>query len=322
MAKLEPTYREALVKSWHFVWHHKLLWVLSLVSVIFTQFGMNDFLGQLWLLLTGEGEVQTNWWSQTFWSGINTPHGIELVGTIWLLIILIALGTLIIVIAVCAQGALIVAACAWFKTRTVPDLKKIWHKGVKHFWRLFTINIIQKICLALILSITTFLLQNSIQKGFFYFLTLSISFLFALFITCFTIYCAGFIVEKEYSLREAAAAALNMFSKHFLVSLELSIILLLLNGVLVVVAAGGSVLVLIPSFFIWMVGGFTGYVSLLTVGVILATVFLLILIALIGGMFNAFITSSWMFLFIKMNTKHIPSRLKHYSHRLLRSKTS
>ena len=109
-----------------------------------------------------------------------------------------------------------------------------------------------------------------------------------------------------------------MFSQHFLVSFELSVVLLFCNIFLVLAVAGGSILVLIPSVFIWLVGGFTGYSFLLVIGLLLAVFLLLILIATLGGIFNAFTTSSWMYLFMKMHSKGVPSRLVHYVGRAIK----
>lgn len=318
MSKLEPTYRDAIVKSWHFVWHHKILWILSLLAVVFTQFGLNDFLGQLWLLVVRDTSAVNSWWSLGFWQGITIPNGVEFVGTLWLFIILLALGALVTVITICAQGALIAASCAWFKNRTVPKIDKIWSKGVKHFWRLLAVNIAQKIMLVLILISTAALLDLQYSNMFFTIGIVLGSFLLALIVSSITIFAAGYIVEKEYSFFEALRAAGQMFFSHILVTLELSVVILLLNVVLIIVVAGSSVLALVPSFFIWIVGGFTGYVSLLTVGVILAVVLLLILLALAGGLFNAFVTSAWMCLFMKMHAKTVPSRLVHYARQALR----
>jgi hypothetical protein len=320
MIKLDPTYRDAIVKSWHFTWHHKLLWVLSIVALLFTQFGLSNFLGQLWLMMSHDaGSLTTNMWSVQFWSLVRLPHGVEWLGVVWLLVILLSLISLITVVSVCAEGALIVAMCGWFKNRTVPQLKKIWYRGVKHFWRLFAVNALQKISLLLILYVIRVLLQLFSYSVIYSVFILSISFLVAILVSTFTIYVAGYIVEKEFSFKQSCVEAWELLSQHLLVSLELSIVLLALNFVLVAIVAGGSVLVLIPSFFIWIIGGATGYFSLFSVGFFLATILFLIFLALAGGLFNAFITGTWMYLFVKMNTKTIPSRVIHYMRKLVRS---
>lgn len=319
MSKLEPTYRDAIVKSWHFIWHHKVLWVLSLLAVVFTQFGLNDFLGQLWMIVAEGGSSTTTWWSIGYWQRISMPHGLELVGALWLIIILLALSALVLVVTVCAQGALVAAACAWFKNRSIPKLSKIWEKGVKHFWRLLALNITQKILLTIILILTANFLDLTYAPLALSIAIIASAFIAALIVSTVAIYTAGYIVEKEYNFFQALISGLRMFGSHILVSLELSVVMLFFNILLVIIVAGASVLALIPSFFIWIVGGFTGYVSLLTVGMVLAVILLLVLVALAGGVFNAFVTSAWMCLFMKMHMKKVPSRIAHYTHRAVRS---
>lgn len=320
MRKLEPTYRDALTKSWHFVWHHKIIWILSLCAAIFTHYGLSDFVGQVWLVVSSP--AADNWWSPVFWSKLTIPNGIELIGVAWLLIILLSLCALLIVLAICSQGALIIASCSWFKNKTTPKFLRIWNQGAKHFWRLLAINVFQKILLAKLLIILTFFFSffsiKDIKDMLVTVIVMGIVLFLALVVSSITIYASGYIVEKEYSFFEALASAWQMFSQHLLVSLELSFILLLLNIVLILAIAGSSILVLIPAVFILIVGGVAGSNILLIVGLLVALGLLLLAIAILGGIFNAFTTSAWMYLFMKMHVKRVPSRLIHYAARTIR----
>jgi hypothetical protein len=321
MKQLDPTYREALVKSWQFVWQHKILWLIGMMGAIFSQFGLNDFVGQV-VMIFNSNSLEEVWYSPLFWKNLEFPHGVQLIGTIWLAIIALAFVALIVVAAVCAEGSLIAASCRWFKNRTRPSLRLVWKQGVKHFWNLIAINILQKFCLAaLLVFLTLFLSSTSVPSNMVVpatVLVLLVLVLCALAVTSIATYAAGYVVEKEYSFGEALQSAVQMFSEHVLVSLELSTILLLSNIVLFLAILGSSILVLIPSAFIWIIGGFTGYSILLVVGLVLAVSLMLILIALFGAIFNAFTTSAWMFLFMKMHVKGVPSRIAHYAKRVVR----
>ncbi len=321
MKQLDPTYREALVKSWHFVWEHKILWMISMAAAIFSQFGLNDFIGQV-MVIFNSSSLEEVWYSPLFWKNLQFPHGIQLVGTIWLAIIALAFVSLIVVAAVCAQGSLIAASCRWFKNRTKPSLRSIWKQAVKHFWNLLAINILQKFCLAILLFCLTLFLNSTFVSAQFVvpatIVVMAVLVFCALAVSSISIYAAGYVVEKEYTLGEALRSGIQMFSEHVLVSLELSTILLLSNILLFLAIAGSSILVLIPSAFIWIIGGFTGYSILLVIGLFLAVGLLLILIALFGGIFNAFTTSAWMYLFMKMHLKGVPSRIAHYAKRAVR----
>jgi hypothetical protein len=44
----EPTYRQTLAQAWNLVWHHKVLWILGLLSVFLGQLGFSDMFGRVW----------------------------------------------------------------------------------------------------------------------------------------------------------------------------------------------------------------------------------------------------------------------------------
>lgn len=318
---LEPSYRQAINHAWKLVWHHRILWIFGLLSVFIGQFGLNNFTGEFISKLMSD----SNWWPAS-WGVFHIQSWEQVFWFVWAAFIFLSLAALILIAAVSAQGALIDSAQQYYRTHTLPNLTKAWHKGVRHFWRLLALNIFEKVIMAVLLAIVLALVNmfsgTSTLAFFGAVITVGIGFFLALGVSTVITYALGYIVaEDELYLSRALARSWRLFSRHLLVSLELSIILLLLNLLVVVVISLGSFAVLIPSFFISIGAGVTGYTQLLVVSVGLYLCLFVAFVALVGAIFNAFTTSAWMYLFMKMHHEGMASRVLHHARQLLLRKS-
>ena len=87
---------------------------------------------------------------------------------------------------------------------------------------------------------------------------------------------------------------------------------MLLNFLLVVVILAGAFVAFLPAMLIWIAAGITNTVVLAAVGFSLGVFLLLVFIVLVAGFFNAFTTSAWVFLYMKMHKEGISSRTIHF----------
>jgi hypothetical protein len=306
----EPTYREALGHAWKLTWHHKSLWVLGLLSVFLGQFGLSNFLGQL---ISKVFFADASWWPAS-WGAIHIVSPDQFLWFSWLSFIVAALAMFVLAASVCAQGALISTAVHYFNVHMVLSIHNAWRQGVKHFWRILGINVLEKLLLSLILWVIIESLgvvgSISIMGFFLQVLVIAVGIFLALAISTVAIFTLGYCMVDNQGLIDALSQGWHLFRRHVLVSLELSIMLLLCNALVFAALWFGSFLVLIPSFFLSLAAGFTGYLTLLSISVA-AYVFLFVLVvALLGAVFNAFTTSAWMYLFMHMYHEGLGSRLK------------
>ncbi len=319
----EPRYSEALTKAWHLVWHNKVLWVFGLLSIVLGQFGLNNFIGQLLALGSTTDPSEGPWWNwPASWPviQIGTPADAWLFS--WVFVILLAVVVLVVVAAVLSQGALIVAAADYFKNETRPNLRKAWRKGVRHGWRLFALNLVQKIFLAGILvtviAVTQAINADSLVGFAAVVMALGLATLLALAVSTVTVYAAGYMVEYEQPWFASLWQGVQLLDQHLLVSFELSVLLLLCNAFLIGAVVLGSFVVVVPSFFLWVTAGLTGHLALLSVGFVIAFFLFLLLVVFCGALFNAFTTSAWMFLFMRMHHQGLKSRLWYWIERVVR----
>lgn len=135
---------------------------------------------------------------------------------------------------------------------------------------------------------------------------------FILILETVTIYASCYAALEQVWFGKALKQGWNLFCRHVVVSLELGIILVLLSLVLIGVLAVGSVAVFIPALALWLAAGFSGWYILVTIGLVLATALFIIIGILAGGLFSAFTTTAWVYLFMKMHHEGIVSRVAHH----------
>ncbi len=319
----EPRYSEAITNAWHLVWHNKVLWVFGLLSLLLGQFGLNNFIGQLVALGSATDVTDAPWWSwPATWPMIHIGTAADALIFSWILVIVVAVGMLCVAAAVLSQGALIVAAADYFKNSTRLNLHKAWRKGVRHFWRLLALNLTQKLLLAGILVGVIMVTRAINAESFLGFiavvLVLGIATLLALVVSAITIYATGYVVEFEQRFFPALWHGAQLFDGHLLVSLELSVLLLACNALLVGAIVIGSFVVVIPSAILWITAGLSGHLGLLSVGFVIAFFLFLLIIIICGALFNAFTTSAWMFLFMRMHHTGFKSRVWYWLERVVR----
>lgn len=312
---LESSYRQAITHAWKLVWHNKILWIFGLLAAFAGQFGMNNFIGRL-VFLSGSHPSVRDYLAMFYF---NFARG----GTVWL-IWLFFLAALVIIsivfLAVASRGALVAAAAAWYKNKTTPDFEKSWHKGVKHFWRLLFLDILKRIALGLILLALVIVWNNgniSTMNLALSVLIVFVSLLVALAVSVSAVYAAGYLVEEGAGFVEAIARGWRLFTKHFLVSVELSVLLVALDVLVVAVLMIVSTVALVPTVIFTMFAGITGFSWLIVCGLATSLVLSVIMVALIGAIYNAFTISAWIYLFMKMHHEGIGSRLLHYVRKVL-----
>lgn len=313
----EPTYRQTLGYAWEAVWHNKILWVFGLLSVFLGQLGFSDIFGKIWSVLDASSLAGDNI-SILSTFHISIPVGVwNILGIVWLIIICVSIAVMVVFLAVTSQGALISYSADWFKTHKHKEIDKSWHNSVKHFWNILLINLVrQAILLGLLVGFVFvakyFFSSQSWLQGLLFALASFLALFVSLFLSVFSVYTLCYLVLDGKGLVKSIKKAWLLLSDHFLVSLEVGVVLMLLNLLLVAVIIGGSFFAFLPTAFIWIAAGISNSVSLAVLGLIFGIFLVLLFIVLVAGLFNAFTTSAWVFLFIKMHKEGISSRLVHY----------
>ncbi|MFA7653758.1 MAG: hypothetical protein WCX97_01810 [Candidatus Magasanikbacteria bacterium] len=309
----ESIYRKAMTEAWHLVWRNKILWIFGLLSVMIGQFGLGDFVGKL---LYWNDKAVHPFYLFSYVSGavgiLPVAMGAK-IGIIWATLIILLLMLLAIFISVCAQGALVAAVADWYKSKKTDKLAVAWHKGVKHFWRVLSLNILEKLILGFLLIILAVaiggLADTSVGGLLLIGAIFALIFFGALITIVVTIYSIGFVVVENRDLFSAMARGWRLFISHLAVSIELAVLLFFAGWTVLVFAFLGSFIVFLPSAGLWLLGGALGSSFIMWFGLIVGLILLTVMLVGSGAFFNAFTVSAWIYSFMKMKHTGITSRL-------------
>lgn len=314
----EPTYHQALLHSWQLVWHNKLLWLLGLCSMVLGQWGLGDFISQMNLFVEeGFSMPPSLGTAVNMLSSLNFDSITATFLSLWFFILVAIFVAAVVFISVVSRGALIAVAAEWYYDRKRLPVSKAWHDGVKSFWTMLSLVVVNKLLqTVVILGFANFLIAALVINSRIYNILAVIAFLVALalilVLETVSIYASCYAVLERVWFGRAFKQGWAMFRRHVVVSLELGILLVVLSLGLFAVLAVSSVAVLIPVLAMWLAAGFSGWYILVSIGLILATTLFIIIGMLAGGLFSAFTTSAWVYLFMKMHHEGIASRIAHH----------
>lgn len=314
----EPLYRQAVRHSWQLIWQHKSLWIFGLFAALWGQMGLLDLLGKItfsssdyalyphWLALPkllsyleiGSYSLTFDGWIWFFWLGA----------------IMAGLCILGIFLSTASQGVLVYAAAESFSHKKDVDISSAWQAGIKHFWRLLFLNIFKKSTMVMLAVFVGYGTYNYIAEesvsGFLLFLVIFLlAVLVGLVLSFLVLYAAGYVVVENYPLLRAVESSWRLFTRHWLVSVEVGLLVLFFNAVLVVLLALLFLVLLFPVLLIWFVAALASNLSLFIVGLLISVFIFTLFIIFLGSIFMVFTTSLWMYVFTKMHKEGIASRL-------------
>lgn len=328
LAHKEPTYKEAWHHAWRILLEHKILWPLGLFATFLGQMGLLEIVSKFFSALQ-QGTAHESWGnvpaialsSLTFLTSIRLPFD-QIIWSVWLWVIIFGIAFLFLFVGLVSQGALVYVTGKKLKSKTAVDIGKAWHVGVGHFGKLFAVHIVRKlviIALTIAISQATMaaLLHSSAISTLALVVILCISLVLGFIISCLSIYTVGYIVIEEYGFWAAIKAAWILFKEHILVSLEVGFVMLVANFVLAIVACIGAAIFLSPlllSFLFYsMISNPYIWFAVGASGIFCCIVYLVAL----GSFFTVMTTSVWSYLFYRMHSHGIESRLVHHIARFI-----
>jgi hypothetical protein len=315
-------YFEAISQGWKISWRHKALWTYGLLAAFLGQMGIAELVGHLSNVSTGNfsslsGFYYLDYFLKLFaglWQGLTVANGV------WLFLValfLTAIAAAFFFVIIVAQGALVKSASLLYKKDKKLDFHATWHVGVKHFWSLAMVQFLRKtILLSLILATGAGALNaiyghGALDNLFFVIIFVCVSVLGAV-LSFLSIYTIGYIVVEEYHIFEAMKEAWKLFVEHWLVSLEIGAIMLLINLGLIVAGIVSALLLFSPAALLWAISMWTGKYILFSVGIVFSSVLTLLAAALLASVFTVFMNSVWIFLFMKMHSVGVSSKIIHW----------
>lgn len=317
----EPLYRQALKSSWHLLWEHKTLWVFGVFAAFLGQMGLLDLLSKVGLAAAGNVSNFSFWISapRIFAEGTKTGTLFSVLPETWLwiacmLVLFFGIVLLWLFVSVVSQGTLIKASAEYVKRGTVRAVGRAWQSGVKHFWPLLGLQIVKRFLLMLLAAIVGYaalnaLLSLSVWSLLLFLLLFILAAALGMVVAFLVVYAAGYLIIEEYHWRESVVKAWRLFVKHWLVSVEVGLIVLALNVVTAMLAVLGFFIFFLPTLITWFIAVLTLNSALWWAGLLVGILFSTLLMIFLGALLTVYTTSVWTYLFMKMHHEGISSRL-------------
>jgi len=311
----EPSYLEALKHSFKLIWNNKSFWIFGILSALFiSPLGLGGFWGQI--ALTGSETIQISYFPfSDFFRMLSQSDPANFVSLVSILEIILAIFIITVFLSVCAQTSLIYNICEYYKKKKHSSLNDTWHKSYKYFWKILGFDLIRKIILVALTALSAGLWfmvpTNDFWNSLFLILSFTLIILIIFTVSSSLTYASGYAVIEGKSFWQSFKKGILLFKDHFLVSLEISLVMMLLDMVLAAVISMVIILSFIPVSILWFFAGLFGSITLLNFVLILDIFIITIAIILIGGFYNAFNTGAWMYLFMKMHHVGIFSKVGH-----------
>ena len=319
----EPLYRQALDKSWHLLWEHKKIWIFGLFATFLGQLGLADLFAKVSLVASNAPVV--SWWltlPKVLLVGTPVAGGLvlSLESVIWLIsliLLLLGLGLLGIFLAVVSHGALIRISADYAKHKNLPSLSRAWQSGVEYFWPLFFLQVIKKIVLCLLACAVGYatlnvLLGLSVWSLILFLLVFILAAVVGMVVSFLTVYAAGYLVVENYPWRRAVAGAWKLFLGHWLVSVEVGLVVLILNLVAALIALASFLVFFLPTLISWLIAVLTLNSALWWAGLIVGIFFSVLFMMFLGTLLTIYTTAVWTYLFMKMHREGVVSRVLHW----------
>lgn len=300
-------------KAWQATWSNKILWFFGLFAAILS-FGEEydllvrngDILDSIPQRLAQYRAVAEGGTLAIVWHDITEALRANIPGTLWLLLLFAVTILALAWIVMVSQAALIEGS------RRNDDGKRIgilggFDVGMSKFWSMFSLNVIMKVFvygslfLVVVPSAYAYIRYGNHTAGLIAVLWTFLILLPVITVISFlTKFAMSYIVLHDYRAWQAIVASWKLFLKHWLVSIELAILLILINFVIVYTAA-----TTLFYTFIVHTGTQTGFV-----------VFLILMAAIIA-ILTTFQFAAWTMLFLRIEQGAAPSKLRRLVHYLL-----
>lgn len=307
-------YRPLIIEAIQFVWRRKTLWVFGLLAGILFTGGIFDSAIRQFSRMERMGLSAQQWMEGAFpeWnyaalfrfsSGFLDPlNGRLLFGVIGILIVAI------IYLSLRSQSVLVTAA-----SNEHLAMKNIWQKSRGHIPDLLLLNLFWRIAQFVLLLLTVmpfalFLIDGSVGNALLYFVLFLILFPLAMIVNTVVNLAIIEVVRKDASAFHAFFAACSLFKKHWLASIELSLILFLCSLVGWSAFLLAAVLFLIPSSIFVTTSLLTGLPFLFSIVTNVCLAAYLLGFALFFGCVVAFQFTAWTLFFEGASRRAIGKR--------------
>jgi len=278
--------------------------------------------GLLALFLGQSNGLEILWQAGYTWrageAGFNLPDFglVDLQVAPWLFIVgalLLVMAALAVFIAVSAKGALVLAVTQYHRGGPLNP-NQLWQRAAKKFLPLLAIAALFKILILFLTALVTLAFGWIAGGGrglvalIFPLLFMAVS-LALVIISFLSTFASAYLLLKNKSLGQAVVSSWRLFKEHWLVSLELSIIILAVSFILGLLAYVTLLILGWPLSFIFNFSQLAALPALGWTAVIVGLFFFGLLMIWLLTLFSVFEVACWTLLFLRVEEGGAVSKL-------------
>ena len=319
-----PFYRQTLTDAWRLTISHKHLWIFGFFATFAGFGGVSDIFFGVFDRMTEQlpslaGASQSSWAILPGFATISVMMRTSPYPMVSLLIFALALLLFFTVFAWIVSTSIgsLVGSIRKIERGGRPTLVESFRIGQSTALRVFVLNIVTKLAIGTILvligtNLVQMLRTGSLVAGFFYLLSFVIFTAIAVAVSLIAIYATNSAVIQDLPIVPAVADGLRIIKKHWLVNIEMVILLLLINAVLAVLTLLLAMVLAVPLIFLFMFAALVKSIAMLTVITTITAVVLLAVIVFVGSFATTFQTSCWTLLWVRFSGRgtHVPKIMR------------
>lgn len=307
-------FRAILRRSWDMLVKRPALWIFAFLATGVAGIGIVDaFLGA-WKVMTkalAPSLEYTSTHGSVIWTWLTPPYTYIYLPIF--AIVFVAIGLFFFAISVISLGALIRGVI----DKKQHTLKSAWKVGLKHAWQLAGVVIGRRVAVFVVLFLTALFGSwlygfNSVWAQFGLVVLALASLLGILIVSLLAVYAETSIVIENTHVLDALKKSWDVFRNHVVLSLEMAVVLFLVELVIIALAAALGVLIAMPVFMLWIVSGITGFAGFFIFGAIVGIILLGIIIFLFPAWTIMISVSSWAYLYMQTRKGNVKSRILHF----------
>lgn len=303
------SYRSILGSAWRITKQHKKLWIFGFLAFLLSAGGEYQILTKLINEDYGSGVYEkmatgSTLLDSSFWASLYSVCTTDVkTGLAILMMMLLIAAVIFAVIWLCikAQIALVKWSKIYLNNKNKDKKISLWDevaKSDKSAWRVLGLNILVKIVITLIFSLLSLpLIYLYFKDSSFAILIYTLFFIvflpIALSVSLIVKYSiAGVVLEKQ-TLVKSIEHGYELFKRNWLVSLEMAILLFLINFLIGLLGIFVISVVLLPIILTLIIFSFI-------VPLYLFTAFSFLLMVVIAAALMTFQTTTWTLLFVEL----------------------
>lgn len=321
-----PLYRRIITDAWHVAWGHKHIWFFAFFATFIGFGGVSEvFFGAFErssnVLLSGNTGLSTVY----VLPGIPTLRALiqfspnPLVSVIVFTLIMAFLFAIFAWVISVSVGALVASVHKISRGRDMlfPDAMKV---GAEKFWPVFSVNALAKVVVVSSFVLTgtnlIYVNSNSSISALLYIVSFVLFTTIAVIVSLVAIFSTNFVVLKDERLMRAMDKGWTMLSRHWLVCIEMTIVLSIASILLGIGALLGALIASVPIIFLILLTLSVGLQGFAFVVITFAIGIALLALALLASLITAFQVASWTILWEELLDKKRISHLLHIVGRL------